>query len=80
MNQTVFPYYCQLVNEKAFYYIESEQKVFEVQIVGKKTFYFERKITILPDRIWLKDVIDDQITYPKIKKEVWLEKLALVGR
>jgi hypothetical protein len=73
-----FPYYCVLVNQKSFYYFENAQTVQEVQIMGKKAFHFERKISILPDRVWMQDVFENTEIYLPINVKQWNEQLKLV--
>ena len=63
MNQTIFPCYRKLRNDKSFYKISCERNFTEIQCVGNKYFKIETNANKYPAIILILDMLNKREIY-----------------
>ena len=63
MNQTTFPYYRKLRNDKSFYKISGERTFTEIQCVGNQYFKIEIIANKYPEIILIQDMLNKRGIY-----------------
>lgn len=76
MSEYRFPYFCQSANGRSYYKISSATHMTEIQLIGSRYALHELEVRILPERLLLQDMLEDDGTrYLPLRQEEYEARL-----
>lgn len=77
MNETTFPIYCEINGGASFYVIHSNERLTEYQRLGSRYLKHELHAKILPERVLISDMIENENNrWPRLNEVNFQARLA----
>jgi hypothetical protein len=77
--ETTFPAYRKLKNGKSIYEIVSENEFYEIQLINEKRFMFHIRAISYFEKIRVKEILMDEISFEKIDQATFLAEKNKIG-
>lgn len=62
----IYPIYLKMINNKSYFKIISKNQFVELQLIGGKILKHEIHAEQYPDKLRIRDMLEDKITWPRI--------------
>ena len=80
MDKETFPTYRKLKNGKSIYEIVSENEFYEIQLINEKRFMFHIRAISYFEKIRVKEILTDEISFEKIEQSTFLAEKEKIDR